>query len=177
MNRRLSAAIVTAAALACALGANAAAAPDRTTVKVPGGLGISEFKGFEGWAAVAVSQTEGGLKLIAANPAMMKAYKDGLPAPGKKFPEGSRIVKIEWARTPNPVSPYAVQVPGALKTLSFIVKDSKRFPKTNGWAYAKFDADPKSGALKPEGTGADCGYACHTRVAAQDFIFTAYPHR
>jgi len=34
-----------------------------------------------------------------------------------------------------------------------------------------------SGALKPVGTGPDCGFACHTRVAAQDYIFTAYPPR
>jgi hypothetical protein len=26
-------------------------------------------------------------------------------------------------------------------------------------------------------TGAECGYACHTNVAAQDYIYTAYPDR
>jgi hypothetical protein len=56
------------------------------------------------------------------------------------------------------------------------VKDSRRFPKTKGWAYAKFVTDA-SGVLTPEGTGAECGFACHTRVAAQDYIFTAYPRR
>ncbi|MGZ5948499.1 MAG: cytochrome P460 family protein [Caulobacteraceae bacterium] len=175
MPRLSSRAIGAAILLACA-GGLAAAAQGPAPLKVPGGLSFSEFKGYETWEAVAVSQTEGSLKLIAANPAMMKAYKAGLPAKGELFPEGSRIVKIEWARQPNPVSPYAVQVPGVLKSIDFIVKDSRRFPKTKGWAYAKFVADA-SGALRPEGTGAECGFACHTRVAAQDYIFTAYPRR
>ncbi len=169
-------AIATAALLGAGAGGIALAAQDRATLKVPDGLSFAEFQGYDGWQAVAVSQTEGAVKLIAANPAMMAAYKAGLPTSGKLFPEGSRVVKIEWARQPNPASPYPVQVPGALKSLSFIVKDSKRFPGTKGWAYAKFVADA-SGALKPEGTGAECGFACHTRVAAQDYIFTAYPPR
>jgi hypothetical protein len=167
--------IALAAVLAAALGA---AAQDRSTLKVPDGLSLSEFKGYEGWQAVAVSQTAESLKLIAANPVMMRAYHDGLPAAGKTFPEGSKIVKIEWSARRNPVSPYFVMVPETLKSLSFIEKDSKRFPKTNGWAYAKFQADPASGALRPSVTGTDCGHACHAAaVAAQDFIFTAYPPR
>lgn len=166
-----------AAVLVSGLGGAALAAQDLSTLKVPGGLSASEFQGYPAWEAVAVSQTPESLKLISANPVMMQAYKAGLPAVGRKFPEGSKVVKIEWASKKNPVSPYPVNVPGALKSVAFIEKDSKRFPKTNGWAYAKFDVDPKSGALKPEGTGAKCGYACHTTVAKQDYIFTAYPRR
>ncbi|THD81847.1 MAG: cytochrome P460 [Phenylobacterium sp.] len=176
MKTRLAIAAISAAGLA-ALGGLALAAQDRSTLKVPSGLSFSEFKGYQGWEDVAVSQVPGSQKLIAANPVMMAAYKKGLPAKGQKFPNGSKVVKIEWSQKPNPDSPYAVQVPDKLKSLAFIEKDLKRFPKTNGWAYAKFDVDPKTGALKPEGTGAACGYACHTAVAAQDYIFTAYPAR
>jgi hypothetical protein len=170
--------IALAAALTAGVAGAAWAAQDRSTLKVPGGLSFSEFRGYEDWNAVAVSQTATSLKLISANPVMMKAFRDGLPAAGKKFPEGSKIVKIEWSSRKNEVSPYFVMVPGTLTSLSFIEKDSKRFPKTNGWAYAKFEFDPASGLLKPSVTGTDCGHACHTAaVAAQDFIFTAYPHR
>jgi hypothetical protein len=165
-------------ALVFTVGAGIAlAAQDRSTLKVPGGLTFSEFKGYESWQVVAPSQTPQSLKSIAANDIMIRAYRSGLPAKGKTFPEGSKIVKIEWAMKPNPASPYPVQVPAALKSLSFIEKDSKRFPKTHGWAYAKFDYDPATRTLKPEGAGAECGYACHTAVAAQDYIFTAYPPR
>lgn len=176
MKTTLAIAAISAAGLA-ALGGVALAAQDRSTLKVPGGLSFSEFKGYQAWEAVAVSQVPGSQKLIAANATMMAAYKKGLPAKDQTFPEGSRVVKIEWSQKPNPASPYPVQVPGELKSVAFIVKDTRRFPKTKGWAYAKFDVDPKTRTLKPEGTGAACGYACHTAVAAQDYIFTAYPAR
>jgi hypothetical protein len=160
-----------------AAGGLALAAQDRSTLKVEGGLAFSEFKGYQDWADVAVSQTDTSVKAIVANPAMMAAYRNGLPASGKTFPDGVKVAKIEWARKPNPASPYAVQVPGELKSLAFILKDSKRFPKTHGWAYAVFDYDAATKTLKPRGTGAECGYECHTKVASQDYIFTAYPVR
>ena len=34
-----------------------------------------------------------------------------------------------------------------------------------------------NGAIYTEGTGVDCGFACHTIVAAKDYVFTAYPKR
>jgi hypothetical protein len=153
------------------------AAQNRGVLKVPGGLSFAEFKGYEAWQPVAVSQVPDGLKLISANAAMISAYRRGLPANGKHFPDGSKIAKIEWAPRPNPASPYPVTVPGPLMSVSFIEKDLKRFPQTHGWAYAQFLYDPKTGALKPNGTGAQCGYACHQGVAKQDYIFTAYPPR
>ena len=177
MDKFPSRAVITASVLVVGLGGAALAAQDRYSLKVPQGLSFAEFKGYDDWAPVAVSQTPGSLKVISANAVMMKAYKSGRPANGKTFPEGSRVVKIEWSNKANPASPYPVQVPDKLKTLAFIVKDSKRFLKTNGWAYAKFEYDPKTATFKPDGNGSECGYACHTAVKAQDYIFTAYPRR
>jgi cytochrome P460 len=77
------------------LGSAAFAAQDRYTLKL-GELAFSDFGGYENWKVVAVSQTETLLKVIVANDVMMDAYRQGLPADGKLFPEGSKIVKIEW---------------------------------------------------------------------------------
>ena len=177
MRVSLFTATLTTAASVSILGGIAFSAQDRATLQVPGGLSFSEFKGYQDWAVVAPSQVPGSIKTIAANPVMMRAYRAGLPDKGKTFPESSKVVKIEWAEKPNPVSPYPVTVPGALKSIAFIEKDSKRFPKSHGWAYAQFMYDPASKTLKPNGAGSQCGYACHTAVAAQDYIFTAYPER
>jgi hypothetical protein len=163
--------------LLAVLGGMALAAQDRFTLQVPNGLAFSEFRGYETWQDVAVSQTESSLKVIAANDAMIEAYRQGVPGNGKPFPEGSKIVKIEWSSKKNPESPYFVMVPDTLKSVSFIEKDSKRFPDTNGWAYAQFLYDAASDTFKPNGNDATCGYACHTTVAAKDYIFTAYPQR
>jgi hypothetical protein len=158
------------------LGSLAYAAQDRYTLKL-GQLSFGDFKGYEDWKDVAVSQTETQLKEIVANDVMINAYRQGFPAVGKLFPEGSKIVKIEWSFKKNPVSPYFVQVPDVLKAVDVIEKDSKRFPDTHGWAYANFDYDAASDTFTPQGIDAKCGYACHTAVAAQDYIFTAYPKR
>ena len=153
------------------------AAQDKYTLQVPSGLAFSEFKGYDTWQDVAVSVTEGSVKAILGNPTMIRAYKEGIPDNGKPFPEGSKIVKIEWIKKKNPVSPYFVEVPDTLKSLSFIEKDSKRFPNTHGWAYAQFSYDAGSKTLKPSVTGFECGYTWHSSVASRDYIFTAYPLR
>jgi hypothetical protein len=98
-------AIAIVAALLAVLGSIALAAQDRYTLKVPNGLAFSEFKGYENWKDVAVSQTEGSLKVIGANDTMINAYREGIPGNGKPFPEGSMIVKIEWSQKKNTESP------------------------------------------------------------------------
>jgi hypothetical protein len=161
-------------------GGIAIAAQDKYTLKIPNGLAWSEWRGYENWADVAVSQTESEIKAIVANPIMMDAFRSGLPSSGKLFPNGSKIAKLEWSFKKNTVSPYSVNVPDALKTVAFIEKDTKRFPNTHGWAYASWDYDAATDTFKPaslDPSGAECGFACHTTVSAQDYIFTAYPKR
>jgi hypothetical protein len=68
-------------------------------------------------------------------------------------------------------------VPDTLKSVSFIERDSKRFPDTGGWGYAQFQYVPASDTFTPIGSDAACGHACHTAVKAKDYIFTAYPRR
>jgi hypothetical protein len=159
------------------IGGVALAQQDRSKLQVPDGLSFSEFKGYDSWRAVGVSQTDKELKLISANPVMMDAFKKGLPAKGKAFPEGSKITKVEWSREDNPHNPAFAKIPGQLKLIEFIEKDSKRFAATGGWGYATFAADPVTGQLKPVGTGSGCGFACHKPMAEQDYIYTAYPPR
>jgi Cytochrome P460 len=173
-------AIVISLVLLVVVGSLGFAAQDRYTLKIPDGLAWSEFRGYETWQNVAVSQTEASLKVIAANDAMIDAYRNGVPDNGKLFPDGSKITKIEWSFKKNAASPYFVNIPDVLKTVSFIEKDTKRFPDTHGWAYAQWDYDAATDTFKPSEispSGAECGYACHTTVAAKDYIFTAYPKR
>jgi hypothetical protein len=159
-----------------------AAQQDRYTVKALNGVSFSEFKGYEDWQDVAVSRTGGDVKAILGNPVAIKAYREGIPANGKPFPDGAKWVKIEWFKKPNPASPYPVEVPDKLQALAFIEKDSKRFPDTSGYGYAQFDYDAKSGTFTPYGKDASFGKTycygmCHVTVKATDYIFTAYPFR
>jgi hypothetical protein len=169
-----SPAIARAAILFALFGGVAIAAQDRYTLKL-GKLEFADFRGYENWKDVAVSQTEKLMKVILANDVMMDAYKQGLPAKGKVFPDGVKIVKIEWSFKRNTVAPYFVNVPDKLVAVAAIEKDTKRFPDTHGWAYANFSYDDATDTFKADGTEPNCGYACHTVVAEQDYIYTAYP--
>ena len=94
MRSRPSVVVIVTASLA-AFGSLGLAAQDRYTLKIPDGLAWSDFRGYETWQDVAVSQTEFSLKVIAANDVMINAYRDGVPNNGKLFPDGSKITKIE----------------------------------------------------------------------------------
>jgi hypothetical protein len=67
-----SPAIVRAAILFALFGGVAIAAQDRYTLKL-GKLEFSDFRGYEDWKNVAVSQTETLMKVILANDVMMDA--------------------------------------------------------------------------------------------------------
>jgi hypothetical protein len=169
--------VVVIAAVLAVLGGKAISAQDKYTLQVPNGLAFSDFRGYEDWQVVAVSQTEELLKVMVANPVMIEAYKAGVPGNGKPFPDGSKIAKIEWKPKKSTEAPFFVRIPESLQDVFFIEKDEKRFPDTKGWAYAQFNYDPASDVFTPDGSGANCGHACHTAVAAKDYIFTAYGKR
>ena len=157
-------------------------AEDKYALKAPNGVPFADFKGYENWTTVNLSVTEMGLKQIAANDIMIKAYRSGIPGNGKPFPEGSKIVKIQWTKKDNPEAPFAVQVTDKQQFVEFIEKDSKKYAGTHGWGYAEFIYDPAKDSFNTEGDDAQrvvngaCN-TCHEIVAGKDFIFTSYAHR
>ena len=175
-------AIVTATALLSVLGGAILCAQDQDTEKYslisPDGVAFSDFRGYEDWSLVSSARTEEVLKVIVANPAMIKAYKTGSPGNGRFFPEGSMIVKLQWKPKKSTEAPFVVDVPDVYKQAFVMEKDSKRFPKTGGWGYAVFNYDATSGKFTPDPTAhADCGNTCHVAVKAKDYIFHPYQIR
>src|SRR5262245_11187156 len=105
-------------------------AQDKYSLKSPGGIAFSDFKGYEDWSMVSSARTDEVLKVIVANPAMINAYKAGMPGNGQPFPEGSRIVKLQWKPKKSTEAPFEVDVPDVFTQAFVIEKDSMRFPKT-----------------------------------------------
>ena len=180
MKRRILVGVAAFAALAGV----ALTAQDKYTVKVPGGLAFSEFRGYEAWQIISVSRNEKVVTAILGNPAMINAFQAGIPADGKPFPDGAKMAKIHWTPKPNAFFP-ATTVPDKLANIDFMVKDSKRFADSGGWGYAVFDYDSASDNFKPgtlasvppQGNDARCGFACHTRAKSRDYVFTYYGKR
>lgn len=182
MNRKdMLAAVVTGMLL---IVGPAAAAGDKYAQKVPNGLAFAEFKGYENWQLVSISEDGGKLAAILANPVMIEAYRAGVPANGKPFPEGSKMAKMHWIPKKLETFPAAT-VPGAQHDVDFMVKDSKRFADSGGWGYAEFEYDTASNSFSPgtqassppQGNDAKCGFACHTIVKSRDYLFTEYGQR
>jgi hypothetical protein len=170
--------MVTIATVLAVAGGMAWSAQDKYSLRLPKGLAFSEFRGYENWQVVSVSQTAELLKVEVANPTMIDAYKAGVPGNGQPFPDGSKIVKIEWKPKKMTEAPFSVRVPETLQDVFLIEKDSKRFPETKGWAYAVFDYQPTSDTFTADPTGTvNCGFACHTIVKDKDYIFHSYQKR
>lgn len=142
----LPALVMVAAALAV-LSGRAMSAQDKYTVKVPDGLAFAEFRGFESWQAVSVSQSS------------------------------AKMAKIHWLATKSADAPSPTTIPGTLHDIDFMEKDGARFPEGAAWGYAQFNYNAASDSFTPLGTGAKCGAACHTIAAAKDHVFTAYGMR
>jgi hypothetical protein len=169
--------VIIAVVLAVLVGGTAMSAQDKYTLKVPNGLAFSEFKGYEDWQTVSVSQTGELIEVILGNPAMINAYRAGVPGNGKHFPDGAKMAKIHWKAKKSAEAPAPTTVPDTLDDIDFMARDSKRFPDTGGWGYAQFNYDAASDTFAPLGSDAKCGYGCHTIVAAKDYVFTAYGKR
>jgi hypothetical protein len=156
-------------------------AQDKFELKAPNGISFSEIRGYEMWPIIAPSwRTDNNeLRVILGNTSMINSYKAGIPGNGMPFSEGSIVVKIGWSERASPVFPAAHE-PENLKRVEFIIKDTKKFPATGGWGYARFVYDAKTAAYTPYGKdesfAREC-HQCHTLAKDRDFIFTGYPQR
>jgi hypothetical protein len=184
MNGKSMLAMGIAAVWLAVVGSRAISAQDKYTVKVPGGLAFSEFRGYEAWQAISISRNENVVAMILGNPVMIEAYQAGIPDNGKPLPDGAKMAKIHWTPKPNEFFPDAT-VPGTLLNVDFMVKDSKRFADSGGWGWAVFDYNAATDTFTPgttagsppQGNDAKCGLACHTKVKARDYVFTYYGKR
>jgi hypothetical protein len=172
------------AGVVAVVGGLALFAQDKYTVKVPGGLSFAEFRGYEAWQTISISHNPKVVAVIVGNPAIIDAYRAGIPGNGKPFPDGAKMAKIHWTPKKHDFFPDAT-VSDKLVNVDFMVKDSKRFADSGGWGYAVFDYDTASGAFKPgtmsgtppQGNDAKCGFACHTTAKSRDYVFTDYGNR
>ena len=88
MKHKFSFKIAVAIAVVAAVGGTALYAQDKSAMDKhslvsPSGIAFADFKGYEDWALVSSARTEEVLKVVIANPTMIKAYKAGIPGNGQ----------------------------------------------------------------------------------------------
>jgi hypothetical protein len=86
MKRKSKLTIAIATAMLAVLGAAVVYAQDKYSLISPGGIAFSDFRGYEDWSVASSARADGVLKVIVANPAMIHAYKAGVPGNGHPFP-------------------------------------------------------------------------------------------
>jgi hypothetical protein len=177
MKRKGRLAVGRAMAAFAVLGVAAGYSQEKYLLKSPDGVAFSDFKGYEDWAVVSSARTDEVLKVIVANPTMIKAFKAGVPGNGKSFPDGSRIVKLQWKPKKSTEAPFVVDVPDVFTQAFVMEKDSKRFPKSGGWGYALFNYEAAGDKFTADPSPSDCGNKCHVTVKAKDYIFHPYQKR
>jgi hypothetical protein len=150
---------------------------DKYSLSAPSGIAFSDFRGYEDWAVVSSARTDEVLKVIVANPIMIDAYKAGVPGNGQPFPDGSKIVKLQWKPKKSTEAPFEVDVPDVFTQAFVIEKDRKRFPNSGGWGYALFNYEAAFDNFTADPSPSDCGHACHVAVKAKDHIFHPYQKR
>jgi len=177
--------LMVVAGMLTVLSGKAISAQDKYMLQVPGGLAFSEFRGYESWPVIAISENGGQIAVILGNSVMIDAYKEGAPGNGKPFPDGAKMAKIHWIPKKQEAYPGEPMVPGTQHDVDFMVKDSKRFADSGGWGYGEFEYDNASDTFRtgnlndqpPQANDAKCGFACHTVVRTRDYVFTEYGHR
>ncbi len=125
-------------------GGKAISVEDKYALQVPNGLAFSDFRGYESWQTVSVSHAEETIEVILGNPAMIDAYRSGIPGNGRPFPDGAKMAKIHWNTKKSEDAPTPTIVPDALHGVDFMQKDSKKFADTHGWGYAQFPHPTRS---------------------------------
>src|SRR5258707_3246827 len=164
MTRILSWPTVIVAAVLAVLGGAAVYAQEKSSLKSPSGIAFSDFKGYEDWAVVSSARTDEVLKVIVANPIMIEAYKAGVPDNGQPFPDGSKIVKLQWKPKRSTEAPFVVDVPDGFTQAFVIEKDSKRFPQSGGRGYALINYEDTSDKIAADPRTPDSLHTCHVAV-------------
>ena len=177
--------VVTLLAVVSGIAIHAAQDQSKYSLKVPSGLAVSEFKGYESWQLISISQRGDMIAGSRRTPVIIEAYRSGIPGNGKPFPDGSKMAKIHWNARKADTEPGEPFVLGAQHDIDFMVKDSKRFPDGHGWGYGEFELDAATKTFRignlqdhpPQGNDAKCGVACHEAAQNRDYVFTQYATR
>ena len=107
------------------------------------------------------------LRVILGNGTAVTAARTGKTDP---WPEGTMLGKLVWKDRTHPQWPDAT-VPGKLNHVEFMIRDSRKFPATGGWGFARWVGMEQ----KPYGDDAsfaqEC-FGCHQAAKATDHVFT-----
>lgn len=145
-----------------------AGAADTKVAPAPNGLTLPE--GYKNWRLIAPSYRldKKHIRAILGNDIAIKAARSGKTNP---WPDGAILAKLAWKEKVDEAWPTAI-VPGEFVQVEFMFKDSKKYAKNDGWAYARWVGMDQKPYGKDAHFDQEC-IACHTPRKPHDWVFTA----
>ncbi|QWF72568.1 cytochrome P460 family protein [Methylomonas paludis] len=122
---------------------------------------------YKDWRVLGVSHRldKKYVRAILGNDIAINAARSGKTQP---WPDGTVIAKLSWKEQTHPRWPQAV-IPGEFAGAEAIIKDSKKYPETGGWAFGHWEGGNL--VINDKEKTATC-FACHTIMKDHDYVFT-----
>lgn len=135
----------------------------------PAANGIELPTGYKDWAMLSSSHRSDNntLRVILGNATAIKAARQGKTRP---WPDGSILAKLVWKDATHPKWEKAI-IPGVFVHAEFMFKDQKKYSKTGGWGFARWQGLEQTPYGKDADFVQEC-FACHTPVKDNDYVFT-----
>jgi hypothetical protein len=146
----------------------ATAPPAKKAVKnVPNGIAMPA--GFIDWRVVSSShRTDNNtLRVILGNDIAVRAARSGNTHP---WPDGAIMAKLVWQDSTHIKFPAAT-IPAKFLVAEFMIKDSKKYPDTGGWGFARWLGLDHIPYGKDASFAMEC-FNCHELVKDSDHVFT-----
>lgn len=130
--------------------------------------------GYRDYRLISVAHEAGGLNSLGAvlgNDIAIKAYR----AKTLPYPDGTIIVALHYTHAPNAENNQIFGQPQSFTpskstNVQVMIKDSRRYAATGGWAFGHFNAD----GTPPTQAFMNTCFPCHAREKARDLVFTQY---
>ncbi len=122
---------------------------------------------YKDWRLLSISHRtdKHTLRAILGNDTAINAARENKTKP---WPDGTILAKVKWKEATHPNWNAAI-IAGEFEMAEAMIKDSKKYPNTAGWGFARWE----NGKLEPynQEKSQEC-FACHTAVQSSDYVFT-----
>lgn len=141
---------------------------ERKVPPAPNGITLPE--GYRNWRLLASSYRSDNntQRVILGNDVAIEAAADGKTNP---WPDGAVLAKLVWKNESLKGWPAAI-APGEFVHAEFMMKDSKKYPSTGGWGFARWLGTEQKPYGKDETFVQEC-FNCHLPVKSTDYVFTS----
>jgi hypothetical protein len=133
------------------------------------GISFDEYKDFtDKWHLVTVRYRldTGEQRFTYANDLAFSAMQSLKP----DYPNGAAFAKVAFSTESDPSFPSS-KLPAGARRYQFMLKDKKKYPDSDGWGYALFDADGNLFNEDMKTKTSSC-VACHRVVPERNYVFS-----